>query len=61
MVQVCPYCHEAEISLFLGGYGGILYRCGSCEYVGPVVIEMSREKYLKMISKKKRGKRKKTD
>jgi len=61
MVQVCPYCREAEMSLFLGGYGGILYRCGNCGYVGPLVVEMSGEEYEKLMLKKRKGKWKKID
>jgi len=33
-------CKSDKINLYLGGYAGMLYRCASCGYVGPVVIEV---------------------
>jgi uncharacterized Zn finger protein len=37
---ICPVCKSDKVNLYLGGYAGILYRCASCGYVGPVVIEV---------------------
>ena len=35
----CLVCGSGEISLWLGGSIGALYRCPECQYMGPVVIE----------------------
>jgi phage-related protein len=32
-------CKSDRISLWMGGYTGMMYRCPDCGYVGPVVIE----------------------
>ncbi|MDW8360014.1 MAG: hypothetical protein RMK31_05455 [Candidatus Caldarchaeum sp.] len=49
VVQVCPVCKKTDIDLHLGGYLGIVYRCGSCGYVGSLVVEMDVEDYLAML------------
>ena len=37
--RFCPKCHSENITLWMGGYTGAMYRCPDCGYVGPVVIE----------------------
>jgi hypothetical protein len=34
----------------MGGYLGKVYHCGNCDYVGPVVIEMDYEEYIRMMA-----------
>ncbi|MGC9435799.1 MAG: hypothetical protein ACP5C4_06935 [Methanomicrobiales archaeon] len=38
-VLSCPRCHSSHCTLFLGMYGGRLYQCKICGYIGPLVIE----------------------
>jgi len=38
-LRICPSCGEDGMILWLGGYTGTLYKCPSCEYIGPIVIE----------------------
>ncbi|MDJ0269852.1 MAG: hypothetical protein NXY59_04780 [Aigarchaeota archaeon] len=47
-LQVCPQCKGVNLSLHLGGFLGMLYRCGGCGYVGPFIIEMSVEEYERL-------------
>ena len=53
MLQICPFCKSRNISLYLGGYLGRLYKCGACNYVGPIVIEISEEDYRKLLEEEK--------
>ncbi|HIQ29883.1 MAG TPA: TFIIB-type zinc ribbon-containing protein [Candidatus Caldiarchaeum subterraneum] len=57
MPQICPFCKSRNISLYLGGYLGKLYKCGSCNYVGPVIIEMSEEDYRKLMEEEEKSNR----
>ncbi len=38
-VKYCPNCKSRGIYLYLGGTVGVLYKCKSCGYLGPVIIE----------------------
>lgn len=49
-VEICPVCRKASLTLHLGGYLGKVYRCGNCDYVGPVVIEMELDEYMRMMA-----------
>jgi DNA-directed RNA polymerase subunit M/transcription elongation factor TFIIS len=35
----CPKCKIGNMTLYLGGYSGILYQCKDCGYIGPLNIE----------------------
>ena len=52
-VIVCPICFGSRIDLFLGGYAGKIYRCLDCGYVGPIVLEMELEEYMKLLERKR--------
>jgi phage-related protein len=36
-------CKSDKITLWMGGFTGMIYRCPDCGYVGPLVIETSDE------------------
>jgi hypothetical protein len=38
-ILVCPQCGSSKISLIAGSIVGQVYRCGSCDYVGSLVLE----------------------
>jgi len=42
-VKICPVCHSTDISLYMGGELGILYKCKKCKYIGPLIIEKELE------------------
>ncbi|MDW8076332.1 MAG: hypothetical protein RMJ14_01670 [Nitrososphaerota archaeon] len=48
---ICPICKGDKINLYLGGYAGMLYRCTSCGYVGPVVLKVDDLDALKELEK----------
>ncbi len=37
--RICAFCGREGITLHIGGYGGTLYKCPNCQYVGPIVLE----------------------
>jgi len=53
MTSICPFCKSNNISLYLGGYLGKLYKCASCNYVGPLIIEISEEDYRRLVEEEK--------
>ncbi len=52
---ICPICKSDRINLYLGGYAGMLYQCSSCDYIGPVVIEVDNSDALKELEGRPKG------
>ena len=38
-IRMCPQCKSTDIELYMGGNLGIQYRCNTCGYIGPLIIE----------------------
>ncbi len=38
-VKTCPSCGSLDIHLFLGGETGVQYKCETCGYQGPFIVE----------------------
>lgn len=54
-LYLCPICKSKNITLFLGGYLGKVYRCSSCGYVGSLIIEVQDLSVLEELDKLQRG------
>lgn len=54
-ILICPICKSDKINLYLGGYAGMLYRCPSCGYIGPVTIEVDDSNVLKELEELTKG------
>ena len=50
-VLLCPVCLSGRIVFHLGGYAGVIYKCQDCGYVGPIVLEVDKEEYEKLLKK----------
>ncbi|MBN2566581.1 hypothetical protein JXB02_00675 [Candidatus Woesearchaeota archaeon] len=38
-IRTCPNCGSTDIRPYMGFETGVQYRCGTCGYVGPIVVE----------------------
>jgi ribosomal protein L37AE/L43A len=36
----CPLCGSTSVTYKTGGYGGMIYRCKECGYMGAFVVEV---------------------
>ena len=43
-LRTCPSCGSARINLYMGAELGMLYKCETCGYIGPIIIEQDVEK-----------------
>jgi len=43
-IEICPVCQSDDIQLHMGGTLGMLYKCGKCNYVGPIILEKEIDK-----------------
>jgi rubredoxin len=39
----CPLCGSTSVTYKTGGYGGMIYRCKECGYMGAFVVEVDDE------------------
>ncbi|MDD2439521.1 MAG: hypothetical protein PHD41_04775 [Methanosarcinaceae archaeon] len=51
LVKVCPVCGNSELYYEAGGYGGKVYHCKACGYIGAFVVEAN-EELLENIKRK---------
>ena len=52
LVLVCPICLGVRIDLYLGGYGGKIYKCLDCGYVGPIILEVDEKDLVEILMRK---------
>jgi len=52
-ITVCPYCYSTRLDLFVGGYGGKIYRCLDCGYTGSIILEVRMDDYLRLLKERK--------
>ncbi len=43
-IRTCPSCGSIDIHLHLGGTTGMKYKCKTCGYIGPLIIERDVDK-----------------
>mgnify|MGYP000927217558 FL=1 len=55
-IEVCPVCGNADLYYEAGGYGGAVYHCKECGYVGAFVIEANEEMIEEIREKYRREK-----
>ncbi len=51
-LKTCPSCGSANIKLYMGGQLGIQYKCETCGYIGPIIVEQDVEKKFFLGRKK---------
>lgn len=46
-IKTCPQCGSMNIHLYMGGALGVQYKCKTCGYIGPLIVERDIEKRFK--------------
>lgn len=46
-IRTCPRCGSTNIKLHLGAMTGMQYKCETCGYIGPLVLEHETERKFK--------------